>query len=200
VTKRRTSTLIVPPLAACLALAGCAIDPTPEESQMTTTGSDNAKAVWDEMNAEIESSQAVLGTGWLASDTAARACGAGGAQWVLTRFGPGSQPDERDDLLGRLATRWEAKGWEAVRSEFGGDAPGVQLRYPGASSFDDGFFIEFRSSVHGSTLQLQTPCTPGDVDELNREKYGETHTQTPPYLPGATPPSASPQPTTGATP
>ncbi|WP_139199728.1 hypothetical protein [Curtobacterium sp. MCBA15_008] len=87
-----------------------------------------------------------------------------------------------------------------MRSEFGGDAPGVELRYPGASSLDNGFFIEFRSSVHGSTLQLQTPCVQGDVDALNREKYGERHTNTPPDIPGTASPSASSEPTTGATP
>lgn len=167
---------------------------------MSTTRSADAKAVWDEMNAEMESSQAVLGSGWLSSDTAARACGADGARWVLNRFGPGTQPGDRDGLLDALATRWAPKGWAPVRSEFGGDAPGVQLRYPAASSLDNGFFIEFRSSVHGSTLQLQTPCVQGDVDALNHEKYGERHTNTPPDIPGTASPSASAEPTTGATP
>lgn len=197
-TSRLPTTLVITALAACLALAGCTTDGALKEPQMPTTGSDGAKAVWDEMNAEIESSQDIVGTGWLASDTAARVCGAAGVQWVLTRFGPGTHPDERDDLLGALETRWDAKGWRAVRSDFGGDAPGVQLRYPAASSLEDGFFVEFRSSVHGSTLQLQTPCTLGDVDDLNRERYGERHTNTPPDIPGAG--SASPAgPTAGAT-
>ncbi|WP_420368709.1 hypothetical protein [Curtobacterium sp. L1-20] len=165
---------------------------------MSSTGSTAAKAVWDSMNAEVEASQAIVGTGWLASDTAARACGGDGAQWVLTRFGPGTQPDDRTAQFEDLTKRWEAKGWKPVRTEFGGDSPGVQLRYPAASTLDDGFFIEYRSTSHGSTLQLQTPCTPGDVDALNREKYGERHTNTPPDIPGANP-SAGTEPTSGAT-
>lgn len=166
---------------------------------MPTTRSDSAKAVWDEMNAEIESSQAVVGTGWSASDTAARECGADGARWVINRFGPGSQPDDRGRLLDALESRWSAKGWKPVRSDLGGDAPGVQLRYPAVSSLDDGFFVEFTTTVHASTLQLQTPCTRGDVHALNSEKYGERHTNTPPDIPGAAP-SASSGPTSGATP
>lgn len=167
---------------------------------MSDTGSTGTKAVWDSMNAEVEASQGAVGTGWLSSDTAARACGVNGAQWVLTRFGPGTQPEDRSAPLDTLEARWAAKGWKPVRSEFGGDAPGVELRYPATASLDDGFFVEFRSTVHGSTLQLQTPCVQGDVDALNREEYGERHTNTPPDVPGTASPSASAEPTTGATP
>ncbi|WIB76967.1 hypothetical protein DEJ28_15110 [Curtobacterium sp. MCPF17_002] len=167
---------------------------------MSGTESTGAKRVWDSMNTAVEASQAIVGPGWLASDTAARACGADGVQWVINRFGPGTQPDDRVAKLEELERRWDAKGWKPVRSDFGGDAPGVMLRYPAASSLDDGFFIEFSTTRHGSTLQLQTPCTQGVVDDLNREKYGERHTNTPPDIPGAASPSASAEPTEGATP
>lgn len=140
---------------------------------MSASGSPDAKAIWESMKAEIEASQDLLGTEWLSSDTAARACDTAGYA---------------------LATQWTAKGWAPVMTGFGGDTPGVQLRYPAGSTLDDEFFIEFRSTVRRSTLQLQTPCTPGNFDALNREQYGEKHTSTPPFLPGATPPDTSGSP------
>ncbi|TDN42254.1 hypothetical protein EDF64_11331 [Curtobacterium flaccumfaciens] len=189
----RSATAVVTALAIGFGVTACSPRPT-------SVGPSHAKSVWDSVNAEIEASQAVVGTGWLSSDTAARECGVDGAQWVLTRFGPGTHPGERNAQFDELSARWEAMGWRPVRSDFGGVNPGVQLRYPAASSLDDGFFIEYRSTQHGSTLQLQTPCTQGDVDALNREKYGERHTNTPPDIPGTASPSASAEPTTGATP
>jgi hypothetical protein len=181
-------------LAAGLALTACASDPAPKEPRMTASNNSAAKQVWDEFNAEAEASQEVIGGSWLASDTAARACGSGGAQWVLTRLGPGTTVADRDRVLADLSTRWQAKGWTADRSATTGDYPGVQLRYPGGSTLASGFFVRFRSNENGSSLQIQTPCTPGDVDQLNREKYAEKHTNTPPDIPGASSPSAEATP------
>jgi hypothetical protein len=181
-------------LTLCLITAGCSSTPVPKEPSMTASDNAAAKKVWQEMNAEAESAQATLEGDWLASDTAARACGSGGAQWVITRFGPGTEAAHRDDLLKELSTRWSAKGWNPTRSTITGDAPGVQLRYPDSVSLNNGFFVEFRTTEHGSSLQIQTPCTPGDVDQLNREKYAEKHTNTPPDIPGASSPSAEATP------
>ncbi|WP_144751026.1 hypothetical protein [Curtobacterium pusillum] len=161
---------------------------------MAASNNSAAKQVWDEINAEAEASQDVVGGTWLASDTAARACGSDGARWVVNRFGPGTSAADRDRLLDDLATRWEAKGWTADRSATTGDYPGVQLRYPGASTLETGFFVRFRTNENGSSLQIQTPCTPGDVDQLNREKYAEKHTNTPPDIPGVSDPSATATP------
>lgn len=149
---------------------------------MSATNSTGAKQAWNEMNAEAEATQAIIGGDWLASDTSARPC-TNGVQWVITRGGPGSEPDTRAAELDRIDERWRAAGWEPVRSDITGDAPGQQLRYPASGVFEDGFFIEFGTTDNGSTLQIQTPCAPGDADALNREKYGEKHTNTPPYIP-----------------
>ncbi|ROP64807.1 hypothetical protein [Curtobacterium sp. ZW137] len=158
----------------------------------TASGTDSAgaKREWDRMNAEAEATQALIGGDWLSADTAARSCGANGAQWVIARFGPSTDTDARDVALDRMETRWRAKGWDPVRSDITGDAPGKQLRYPAGNTLADGFFIEFGITEHASTLQLQTPCTPGDANALNREKYGERHTNTPPDIPGTAAPSA----------
>lgn len=181
-------------LAAGLALTACATDPATKEPPVTASNDTAAKQIWDEMNAEAEASQGVIGGAWLASDTAARACGSNGAQWVVNRFGPRTSAAHRGRLLDELATRWAAKGWTATKSATTGDYPGAQLRYPSGSTLRSGFFVEFRTNENGSSLQIQTPCTPGDVDQLNREKYAEKHTNTPPDIPGASSPSA------GATP
>lgn len=150
---------------------------------MTDTASSSAKQVWDDMNAKAEATQAIIGGDWVASDTAARPCGADGVQWVITRLGPGTALASRTDELDRIDERWKAVGWKAERSDITGDAPGKQLRFPAASALEDGFFIEFGTTDHGSTLQMQTPCVPGDADSLNREKYAEKHTNTPPDIP-----------------
>ncbi|WP_069712958.1 hypothetical protein [Curtobacterium sp. ER1/6] len=166
-----------------------------EKTVASDTDQDAAEKVWRTMNAEVESSQDVVGSGWLASDTAARACGTRGVQWVINRYGPATTGAERTRVLDDLERRWTALGWQPVRAAITGDAPGQRLRYPATRSLDDGFFVEFGTTEHGSTLQLQTPCTPGDITALNTEKYAERHTNTPPDVPGAT---ASSTPSDGA--
>jgi len=183
---------ILPAVAVCagiFALAACSSAPVPEEPAASATGQDAAEKVWRTMNAEVESSQDVVGTGWLASDTAARPCGTRGVQWVINRYGPGTSGAERTRVLDDLERRWTALGWQPVRSAITGDAPGQRLRYPANRSLDDGFFVEFGTTEHGSTLQLQTPCTPGDTTALNKEQYAERHTNTPPDVPGVSPSS-----------
>lgn len=159
---------------------------------MSSTASSDAKRVWDEMNSRAETSQALVGGDWLASDTSARVCGTGGVQWAVSRIGPGTSADDRVSVADKVESQWRELGWKPVRSELTGDAPGLQLRYPGAGTFEDGFYVEFATTEHGSTIALQTPCTPGDVDSLNREKYAEKHTNTPPDVPGASSTGATP--------
>lgn len=154
---------------------------------MSSTTNGSAEQTWDQMNARAESTQAFLPGAWSASDTAARPCGSGGAQWVISRIGPGTPTGSREATVAAIHAHWKQFGWEPVRSTTGGDAPSTRLRYPGSLSFDDGFFIDFETTVHGSTLALQTPCAPGDYDALNRAKYGERHTNTPPFVSGITP-------------
>ncbi|MFJ3036377.1 hypothetical protein ACIPC2_18395 [Curtobacterium pusillum] len=186
----RRLTTVATVVAACVVLTGCSNPSARQETRPTASDNTAAKLVWGEMNAEAEASQGVIGGAWLASDTAARACGSNGAQWVVNRFGPRTSAAHRGRLLDELATRWAAKGWTATKSATTGDYPGAQLRYPSGSTLRSGFFVEFRTNENGSTLQIQTPCTPGDVDQLNREKYAEKHTNTPPDIPGASSPSA----------
>jgi hypothetical protein len=150
--------------------------------------------VWDEFDARAEAVQAVVGGEWLASDTAARLCATEGVQWVISRFGPPTSAGNRDRVLTALTSQWRATGWRPERIATTGDFPGSQLRYPAASTMSDGFFVRFRTNANGSSLQMQTPCTPGDADQLNREKYAEKHTNTPPDIPGASTPSESPAP------
>lgn len=191
---RRRLTIVATVVAACVVLTGCSDAPARQEPRATASDNTAAKQVWDETNAEAEASQVVIDGDWLASDTAARACGSDGAQWVLNRFGPRTRSADRDRLVDQLRTRWAARGWTPRESATTGEHPGTQLRYPGGSTLDSGFFIRFRTNDAGSSLQIQTPCTPGDVDQLNREKYGEEHTNTPPDIPGASSPSAATTP------
>ncbi|OEI67801.1 hypothetical protein Cus16_2551 [Curtobacterium sp. ER1/6] len=195
-TVRRAQTLRAAlATAGIVALTACSSTPVQEKTVASDTDQDAAEKVWRTMNAEVESSQDVVGSGWLASDTAARACGTRGVQWVINRYGPATTGAERTRVLDDLERRWTALGWQPVRAAITGDAPGQRLRYPATRSLDDGFFVEFGTTEHGSTLQLQTPCTPGDITALNTEKYAERHTNTPPDVPGAT---ASSTPSDGA--
>lgn len=177
---------LMPAVLLCTMVAGCTNGGSPPEALPSPSSSDSAaaKRVWGEANTRAEATQAIIAGKWLSSDTAARACG-GGVQWVVNRLGPGTDPGQRDALLGDIEAYWRSLGWKPTRSDFPGDAPGQQTRYPAGGLLKDGFFAEFGTTKYGSTLQIQTPCTPGDVDQLNREKYGERHTNTPPDIPGA---------------
>lgn len=183
VTQRlRRVLLVLPALALCLAVVSCSRNSGPGEPG-TSSSSAGAEDTWYEMNAEAEATQAIVGGDWLASDTAARSCGSSSVEWVITRLGPGTDRGSRDDVVDRIDERWRAAGWKPVRSDFVGGVSGQQLRFPASSAFDDGFFVEFRTTEHGSSVTIQTPCAPGDAGALNREKYGEKHTNTPPNLP-----------------
>lgn len=167
-------------------------------SPSNTDSSSAAKSTWDTANSLAEATQKAVGGAWVGSDSAAEQCGESGARWGLTRIGPGTDPGARDRTISAVEALWADSGLTPTRRALGGDAPGVEVRFPAAGTRDDGFFIEFATTVHGSTIGMQTPCTPGDVDALNREKYGERHTNTPPDIPGASP-SAGTEPTSGAT-
>ena len=176
-------------------LGGCSTRQDPEMHTTSTTGSAAAKDVWDRMNRSVEATQSIVGGDWSAWDTAARPCGENGAQWVVSRIGRGTDPARRAELLHAIEQQWLTIGWRPVESDITGDAPGKQLRFPGASALPGGFFVEFGTTVHASTVALQTPCAPGDVVDLNTEQYAERHTNTPPGIPGA---GATPSPSPDA--
>jgi len=168
----------------------------------TTSTSDpsaDARSAWHEADALAGATQAEVPGGWLADDSAAGPCGAAGtgARWGLTRIGPSTSPSDRADVVAAVASVWSAHGYDAVERAIGGDAPGVRLRFPASGTLRDGFFIEFVTTAHASTIQLQTPCRRGDDRALNAERYAERHTDTPPDVPGAT---ASPRPSGAAGP
>ncbi|TCK63725.1 hypothetical protein [Curtobacterium sp. PhB136] len=184
---------VVSAIAFALLIDGCSGSGTePTMADAKTAGVGSAEIAWTAGNALAESTQDAVGGSWLASDSAAEACGADGARWGITRLGPGTDKHTRADTVDRIERLWRSAGYEPVRTHIGGDAPGTQLRYPSAGTFDDGFFIEFGTTEYGSTVEMQTPCAPGDADALNREKYGERHTNTSPDIPGTASPSASP--------
>lgn len=154
------------------------------------TGHDGASAEdeWDHLSELVAQTQAIVGGSWQPVDSSASACGAGGAQWGLTRLGRGTSTDERPALVHQIERLWRASGWTPELTAIGGDAPGTQLRLPASGVDDRGFFIELGFTVHGTTIDAQTPCAPGDVDWLNAERYAENH------APGVDLPSA---PTSG---
>lgn len=167
--------------AVCLVAAGCSDHFPEEEPLMTSTGQRSAAETWDLANARAESTQAFVAGAWSAIDSAARACGTDGARWVIGRLGPGTTSASREDVVAAIRAHWQGFGWEPTRSTTSGDAPSTRLRYPAGRSLDDGFFVDFETTVHGSTLTLQTACAPGDAGELNRTRYGEHHRDTPPF-------------------
>lgn len=183
-----------------LLTVACSAPDLVRKPEMTPTdpAQQAAKARWDEANSLAEATQELVGGSWSSSDSAAERCGEEGARWGLTRLGPGTDPDERAAIASAVEALWTGAGHVPSSKALGGDAPGLELRFPQTGVQPDGFFVEFRTTQHGSTVAMQTACTGGDVDELNRERYGERHTNTPPDIPGAG--SASPAgPTAGAT-
>lgn len=184
--------------AAVLMIAGCSNSRPDEEpnvnrpSARSEPRATDAKAAWDGLNERIESTQSMVPGEWEASDSGASACGTSGAQWGITRLGPGASADDRTRIIDRIETAWKNYGWEPTRSTFGGDAPGLQLRYPAGGVFDDGFFVEIGITEYGSSIQAQTPCAQGDANALNDEQYAYEHqdtTRLPPAAPSTDPSS-----------
>lgn len=142
---------------------------------MTDQAAVSAKDEWDRLSALVAQTQAIVGGSWQPVDSSASACGDGGAQWGLTRIGRGTTTDERPTLIAQIERLWRTNGWTPERTAIGGDAPGTQLRFPGSGVDRRGFFIELGATVHGTAIQAQTPCAPGDVDQLNTEQYAYHH-------------------------
>jgi hypothetical protein len=158
-------------------LAACAANEHGQEHNVTTShrATSSAKAEWRVLSEQVAQTQSIVGGTWESVDTSARQCSEDGAQWAITRIGPGVSATERDALMDRVERAWAKNGWKPARTHITGDAPGLQLRFP-AGGFDDRrFFIELGSTVHGTTIQAQTPCAPGDVDQLNREQFAYNH-------------------------
>ncbi len=172
-------------------LPGCSAAAPEKETTMSPSNQSDARAAWDEADALAEATQAKVAGDWVASDSAAERCGTGGVRWGATRIGPGTSGSDRADVVAAIDALWTERGYDAAEEAMSGDAPGVRLRHPSAGTLQNGFFIEFRTTAHASTLQLQTPCTPGDAAALNAERYAERHTKTPPDVP-------DPAPTAGA--
>lgn len=169
-----------------LTLTACSNTQPNREPQMTASSNpsgeagppSSAKAAWDDLNRKVESTQAMIGGKWEISDSGATACGSSDAQWAITRLGPGAGADDRARLIDQIVVAWKGNGWTPARGHIGGDAPGLQLRYPAGGSFDDGFFIELGMTDHGTSIQARTPCAPGDMDSLNKEQYAYNHQNT----------------------
>ncbi|KQO63413.1 hypothetical protein [Curtobacterium sp. Leaf261] len=153
----------------------------------TSIDSSAAKSEWLHLSKRIEATQNFIGGDWEFIDSNARDCGDGGVQWVIGRIGPGVPAAERRALFDEVEAAWKANGWDPVRTHFGGDAPGEMLRYPASGVMDDGFYVEFDSTVHATTMGAQTPCAAGDGDQLAKEQFADNNT------PGRTP-SATPTP------
>ncbi|MBT2503126.1 hypothetical protein [Curtobacterium sp. ISL-83] len=141
----------------------------------TAQAGGSAKDEWDRLSEHVAQTQAIVGGSWEPVDSSARACGDGGAQWAITRLGRGTSLTERPALVEQIEREWKKYGWELNRTAIGGDAPGVRLRFPAGGSDERRFFIDIGFTVHGTTIEAQTPCAPGNVDQLNAEQYAYKH-------------------------
>lgn len=149
-----------------------------DSSARSATPAASAKSAWDDLNRQVEATQAMVPGKWEASDSGATPCGTSGAQWGITRLGPGASAEDRPRVIDQIEAAWKDNGWKPTRSKIGGDAPGLQLRYPAGGSFDDGFFIEIGMTEYGTSIQGQTPCARGNPDALNDEQYAYEHQNT----------------------
>lgn len=177
-TTVRTVLVLVAAGSLTLALNACSGTTGSTTPSGSTGAASSAKSAWDDLNRKVESTQAIIPGQWEISDSGATACGGSGAQWGITRLGPGASADDRAHLIDQVEAAWKSDGWTPIRTRIGGDAPGLQLRYPAAGTFDDGFFIELGITDYGSSMQSQTPCEPGDADALNAEQYAYNHQNT----------------------
>jgi hypothetical protein len=162
----------------------------------TSTDSSAAKSEWIDLSEKTAATQDIVGGEWEYVDSNADECGSGGAHWGITRLGPGVSAAERNVLFDRVQAAWEAYGWDAARTKLGGDAPGLKLRYPARGVMEDGFYIEFDSTAHGTTIGAQTPCAAGDVDALAEEQFAYKNTPGLPPTPAASPTALTPTPST----
>lgn len=162
----------------------------------TSIDSSAAKHSWLELTTRVEATQQIVGGDWEVSDTNSRKCADGSVNWGVTRLGPGVATADRAALFDRVEVAWKAFGWHAVRTRIGGESPGLQLRYPTGGALDDGFFVELGSTVHGTTIDAQTACTAGDVDQLNREQFAFNNTPGYTPTPASSPTALAPTPRT----
>ncbi|WP_156364269.1 hypothetical protein [Curtobacterium sp. Leaf261] len=191
--------LSVASLSTCVVLlTGCSPINIQKDDRMVAppTNSSAAKAAWIDLTTQIAATQQMVGGEWEVLDTNSRACGDGGASWVVARIGPGVPAADRRALADEVEAAWKAYGWSPVRAPFGVDAPGLRLRYPASGVLPNGFYIEFNSNRYASTIGAQTPCAAGDVDQLNREQFAFNNTPGYTPTPASSPTALTPTPRT----
>ncbi|KQO63054.1 hypothetical protein [Curtobacterium sp. Leaf261] len=185
-------------LGALLAatLAGCGSGAPREDIPITPTNSDPAKRAFLSLDTLLDDTQYLVGGDWENVDSTAEECGPRGAQWVLSRHGPGMTKDQRRSVLAAIRQRWVAEGWDPTLSPTltGSDSPGQQLRWPGSRSVEGGLFVELVSTVHGTTIFARTMCAEGDDKVLTTSRWSQRHTITPPYIPPTAPTTPTPTP------
>jgi hypothetical protein len=168
----RRAGLVAVTAAAALALllSGCVPrtpHPTPTHSEARMT----PDAARSRVLSVIEATQKAVGGSWRLLDGGADGCrlagGGTGIVFPFTRTGPGV-PAPRDDMAATVTEIWHAAGFDPVASSTTvAGQPVTQLRYPAQGYDHDGIYLQAWLGEHGSSIQGQSACVPGDADAYN---------------------------------
>jgi hypothetical protein len=168
--RREASSILVLATAVTLSLSSCSS--TAKDPEIDHT---EALAELDELFAIA---QDAVGGEWERAGGGATPCalpsGMTGAQSSFTRIGPGLPDDQQQSVLDTVEAGWTAAEFipELGSSTLQGADVAI-VRYPKSGFGEDGLYLDFRMTVHGSVFEGQTRCVPGDYAEINRNGKAE---------------------------
>jgi hypothetical protein len=151
-------------------LAGC----TTPTKDIPTMNHREAKAELDNLFA---AAQKAVGGDWVNQDSGAEGChllsGAIGAQYPLSRLGPGVPLEQQQQVIEAVVSTWTDAGFKIKVSRLPAYKGIVitEVGYPGARDRlgIDGLYMTFGIGVNSTDLDGQTRCVPGDAAKINSD-------------------------------
>ena len=151
-------------------LAGCTM-PRKDDPTMNHL---EAKA---ELNNLFAAAQTAVGGDWVSQDGGAEDCrlpsGAIGAQYPLSRLGPGVPLEQQQKVIDTVVSAWTKAGFKPTVSKLQANNGIVvtEVGYPASGYGVDGLYMVFGIGVNSTDLDGQTRCVPGDAAKINSDRH-----------------------------
>ena len=129
-----------------------------------------------ELNNLFAAAQDAVGGDWENQDRGAEDChllsGAIGAQYPLSRLGPGVPLEQQQKLIDTVASAWSKAGFTTTVSKMPAYKGIVvtEVGYPASGYGVDGLYMVFSIGVNATYLEGQTRCVPGDAAKINSDR------------------------------
>ena len=128
-----------------------------------------------ELDNQFAAAQNAVGGGWVNQDSGAEDChlssGAIGAQYPLSRLGPGVPLEQQQKVIDAVVSAWTKAGFQTTVSKMPAYKGIVvtEVGYPASGYGVDGLYMVLGIGVNATYLDGQTRCVPGNAAKINSD-------------------------------